>query len=495
MSGRRIHDRVAVRIGFREALFSDDGPFLLNGQAVKLLGLNRHQTYPYIGAAAPARLQRRDADILKFELGCNIVRTSHYPQSPQFLARCDEIGLLVFEEIPGWGHIGGNDWKELCCRDVADMVCRDRNHPAIVLWGVRINESGDDHDLYMRTNALARRLDPSRQTGGVRWGVDSEYLEDVFTANDYGYKPPQKIINEPPVTPYLITEYGCLDDTRRTASIRTLVNAAMTHADIVNAAMGHDCVAGAIGWCAFDYHSQDWITIDGIQPWGVADVFRHPKIMASLYLSQVDPATQVVLKAGTRWKVGDQAGFDPNENTMKSGHDAPLVVFSNCDRVEVFVGDDQRGSYTPAHERYPHLPHPPFFCHNIGRVWGPSWKPLRVVGLINDKVMAEQRFPATNDARNMELRIDDTELLADGSDMTRVLLLHTDDFGNLQPHSRAVVQLTVNGPARIIGPNPCALTGGVCGLFLRAGTRRGQVTLIATAPELECERRAVVTVT
>ena len=67
---------------------------------------NRHQTYPYIGAAAPQRLQELDADILKHELGCNIVRTSHYAQSPYFLNRCDEIDLLVFEELAGWQHIG-----------------------------------------------------------------------------------------------------------------------------------------------------------------------------------------------------------------------------------------------------------------------------------------------------------------------------------------------------------------------------------------------------
>ena len=99
-----------IRFGFREAEFREDG-FYLNGEKIKLIGLNRHQTFPFIGGAAPARLQRKDADILKYELGVNIVRTSHYPQSPHFLERCDEIGLLVFEEIPGWQYIGDNDWK------------------------------------------------------------------------------------------------------------------------------------------------------------------------------------------------------------------------------------------------------------------------------------------------------------------------------------------------------------------------------------------------
>ncbi len=490
---RRAVDRVQTRCGFREAVFTKEGPFLLNGKPRKLVGLNRHQTYPYLGAAAPARLQWRDAEILKYEIGCNIVRTSHYPQSPHFLDRCDEIGLLVFEEIPGWGHIGDEAWKDLSCRDVEAMIRRDRNHPAIILWGVRINESGDDHDFYTRTNALARALDPSRQTGGVRWGINSEFLEDVFTTNDYGYNPPEHIINEPPVTPYLITEYGSLADTRRTAHCEVLVNAAITHAEVVDAFLGHQKIAGGVGWCAFDYHSQDWITIDGIQPWGVADVFRVPKYPAAVYASQLDPAVRPVLQAVTRWKVGDQAGFDPNEHLIKHGHDAPMVIFSNCDRLDVYVGGEHKATCEPAHDRFPHLAHPPFFC-SLGTVWGPAWQELRIVGYLGDTPVIEQRFPATNEAAELALDVDDRTLIADGSDMTRIVLRHTDGCGNLQPYSRAVAQVTVTGPATLVGPNPCALSGGVVGLYLRAGTTPGKVTITAIAPELGQTRQATVTI-
>ena len=482
--GQRALDRLDVRFGFREAVFTKEGAFLLNGQPVKLVGHNRHQTYPYIGAAAPARLQYRDADILKYELGSNLVRTSHYPQSPHFLDRCDEIGLLVFEEAPGWGHIGDEGWKTLFCRDVEAMIRRDRNHPSIILWGVRVNESADDHDLYTRTNQLGRALDPTRPTGGVRWGVESEFLEDVFTANDYAYRPPEHIVNEPPVTPYLVTEYGPLIDARHTAPMETLAKYTLIHADILNAVLGHPRIAGAVGWCAFDYHSQDWVTVDSIQPWGVCDVFRAPKLAASLYASQLDPAVRPVLQAATRWKVGDQAGFDPNENTMKSGHDAPLVVFSNCDRLEIRIGEELRGVFEPARDRFPHLSHPPFFCTGLGTIWGPAWQELRIVGFVGDQAVIEQRFPADNNATNLRLTVDDRELVADGTDMTRLLLAHTDAYGNIQSHSRVAVTLEVTGPATLVGPNPCALAGGVTGLYVRAGTVPGQVKITARAPEL-----------
>jgi beta-galactosidase len=144
-------DEYRTRIGFREAKFTPSG-FRLNGGHVKLRGLNRHQTFPYVGGAMPASVQRRDAWILKHDLHCNIVRTSHYPQSPDFLDACDELGLLVLEEIPGWQHIGDLEWQNIAVCNVGEMIRRDWNHPSIVLWGVRINESQDNHDFYTRTN-------------------------------------------------------------------------------------------------------------------------------------------------------------------------------------------------------------------------------------------------------------------------------------------------------------------------------------------------------
>ena len=101
------------------------------------------------------------------------------------MERCDEIGLLVFEEIPGWQHIGDKDWQTLSLRDVRAMIERDWNHPSIIIWGVRINESLDNTDFYQATNDLAHALDPTRQTGGVRFWQHSEFLEDVYTFNDF----------------------------------------------------------------------------------------------------------------------------------------------------------------------------------------------------------------------------------------------------------------------------------------------------------------------
>src|ERR1700691_5554787 len=191
LRGATLLDHDSRRIGFREARFTPQG-FSLNGSVVKLRGLDRHQTFPWVGQAMPGRVQRRDAVILRKNLRCNIVRTSHYPQSRHFLDACDEIGLLVLEEIPGWQHIGDLPWQDISVDNVSRMIRRDWNHPSIILWGVRINESKDNHDFYTRTNAVAHRLDTSRQTGGIRYFQESEFLEDVFTMHVFLWplKPP-----------------------------------------------------------------------------------------------------------------------------------------------------------------------------------------------------------------------------------------------------------------------------------------------------------------
>ena len=116
-----ILDERIDRIGFRCVEFRSDG-FYLNNKKIKLRGLNRHQSYPYVGYAMPKSIQRDDAYILKYKLGLNLVRTSHYPQSHHFIDACDEIGLLVFTEIPGWQHIGDDEWKKQAIKNTSDMV-------------------------------------------------------------------------------------------------------------------------------------------------------------------------------------------------------------------------------------------------------------------------------------------------------------------------------------------------------------------------------------
>ena len=95
----------SIRLGACRENVNDDWIYI-NEEKTFLRGLNRHQSYPYVGYAMPSSMQVEDARILKNELHVNTVRTSHYPQAQSFIDACDRLGLLVFTEIPGWQHIG-----------------------------------------------------------------------------------------------------------------------------------------------------------------------------------------------------------------------------------------------------------------------------------------------------------------------------------------------------------------------------------------------------
>ena len=322
--GGECTDAYAVSVGFREARFTPGG-FFLNGRRLKLRGLNRHQTYPHVGGAMPARVQRRDALILKNELRCNVVRTSHYPQSRHFLDCCDEIGLLVFEEIPGWQHIGDEGWRDLACRDVEAMVRRDWNRPSVILWGVRINESADDHDFYARTNRIARALDDSRQTGGVRYLFDSELLEDVFGINDFD----PDFITPPRHPLYLNTEFvGHMFPTKPVDNGERTQEHALRHARVHDMLGADDRFAGGIGWCAFDYNTHaNFGSGDRVCYHGVSDIFRIPKPAAGFYKSQCDPEEEVVLEPGFHWSIGDSSDEVPPSKQAKASA-TPLVALA-----------------------------------------------------------------------------------------------------------------------------------------------------------------------
>ncbi|RMG84047.1 MAG: hypothetical protein D6712_11985 [Chloroflexi bacterium] len=474
-------DRIEERFGFREAAFKEDG-FYLNGEKIYLRGLNRHQTYPYIGSAAPERLQKRDADIIKYDLGCNIVRTSHYPQSPYFLDRCDEIGLLVFEEIPGWQHVGDEGWQALALRDLQVMIERDRNRPAIVLWGVRINESLDNDEFYEKTNALARKLDPTRQTGGVRFFQQSNFLEDVFTFNDFSNG-----VESPLHRPHLITEFaGHMYPTKTWDNEDRVLEHALLHTRVHNQAMATEGVSGAIGWCAFDYNThKEFGSGDKICYHGVMDIFRLPKFAAYFYSSQISPEERIVLQAATYWTNGDRSG----------GGNDPLVIFSNCDEIEVYIGERLIGKFEPDRTRYPNLAHPPFTVEGLGMRWGDAYDDLRVIGYYQGNKVAEQQIDASNTPHTLKLWCDDTQLYADGCDMTRVAFQVVDKYGNRLPYAHTLVELSLEGYGELIGENPFVLVGGQGAVYLKAGETSGIVHITAKARGLPEAKVSVTLIT
>jgi beta-galactosidase len=531
-------DRIEFLTGFRYAEFRPDG-FYLNGRRIKLIGLNRHQSYPYVGYAMPARAQRRDADILKDELGINIVRTSHYPQSRHFLDRCDEIGLLVMEEIPGWQHIGQGSWLERAVENTRDMVLTDAHRPSIILWGVRINESPDHHDLFKRTNAAARELDPLRQTGGVRNFAGSEILEDVYTYNDFTHdghagpiRPRRQVARRR--MPYLITEHnGHMYPTKRFDQEERLVEHALRHGRVMDAARRAGDAAGAIGWCAFDYNThREFGSGDRICYHGVMDMFRIPKYAAGLYASQADPAVRVVMEPASLFALGERS----------EAKSLPVYVFTNCDFVRVYRNGEDIGDYRRRRGELKGLAYPPVvidemvgsrldgygfsaaevrslkrllarihetgtaslsvlqwlrlgwiflrrgisfaegerIMHQASTGWGDGEQTYRLEGWIGGECAVAREYGSSVPVR-LTAAADDGEIRAvtpEGTwDTTRIVFRLEDQFGNVMPFVNEHLEIDVRGPAQLIGPARTALVGGVLAAWIRTTGERGTVTV------------------
>jgi beta-galactosidase len=462
-----VIDHDSRRIGFREAKFTPEG-FKLNGTVIKLRGLDRHQTFPWVGQAMPGRAQKRDAVILRKNLHCNIVRTSHYPQSRHFLDACDEIGLLVLEEIPGWQHIGDKPWQDIAVDNVSRMIRRDWNHPSIILWGVRINESRDNHDFYTRTNALAHQLDTSRQTGGIRYFQESEFLEDVFTMNDFGW--PLKAPNHPL---YLNTEFaGHTFPTKTIDNVERLREHTVRHARVHDQLASNPQYAGGIGWCAFDYNTHsNFGSGDRICYHGVTDIWREPKPAAGFYRSQCDPEEEIVLVPAFHWARGDESvGF------------TTALVCSNCEHLKFYMSDELVAEVDPDREQFPHLKYAPFSA--TAKDVRVGWGDLRIEGYIGGKKVIEKKMSGKGLDQKFALLPDDTVLVADGADVTRVVLRVTDEYDAIRPFAADAIRFELTGPAELIGDNPFTLVGGTGAVWIRAGEQAGKVRLTAHHPYL-----------
>ncbi|MBV9449354.1 MAG: beta-galactosidase [Streptosporangiaceae bacterium] len=475
---------VSTRIGFRDARFELDG-FYLNGERFEIFGLNRHQLFPYTGMAAPARLQRRDAEILKYELNCNMVRCSHYPQSPHFLDACDELGLMVWEEPPGWGYVGDQAWQEIVVQNVNDMVVRDRNRPSVIVWATRLNETANYPALYAQTRQVAYDLDGTRPTtGAVTFHDTAGWAEDVFSYDDYHSSNGSAALLPPvPGVPYFVSEsVGALDGSptyRWIDTGATLAIQALMHAQAHGIAQSQAGYAGLLGWAGIDYASYNggdriWQTL---KTPGVIDTFRVPKPGAAFYQSQVDPSVRPVILPVFFWDFGP--GSPPD------GPGPGSMIATNLDRLEIYAGGQHLATGTPDTQDFGALAHPPVFTDLT--VSGAGLPELRIDGYLGDRKVATVRMAADPSGDQLALTADHTSIEADGSDATRITFRAVDAYGNQRPDTTGEVALSVTGPAVLVGDNPFPFGtyGGVGGAFVRSiPDRTGLVRVTAEHPDL-----------
>lgn len=484
-------DTYEVKIGIRTVEFKESG-IMLNGDKIKLMGINRHEQWPYIGRAVPDKLQKRDADMIK-DSGFNAVRCSHYPQSPAFLDRCDEIGLLVFEEAPGWQHIGDESWQQLYIDNIREMIERDFNHPSIISWGVRVNESNDNDAFYKKTNEFARSIDPTRPTHGARREdtyKTSAYYEDIYTAH---YVYPQ----EPVHTPFLVTEhswdcwgngYGYIG-----ASDEQALAFTKDFADKANYYFGNKLCAGGFAWSMFDYNNEvNYTRTENVFYSGIYDIFRHPKMVANLYKSQKDPkkhggniyianywdddSKPLIVKAVS----GDIAQGKDAGGGVCEGEAFSVTVMSNCERVELFVNGEKIDK-DPVRQ-FANLPHPFFVFENIEYVPGE----ITAVGYIDGCEAARYVQKTPLKPSKLILVPDYETLIPDGTDMTQVSVMLVDENGTVLPTADNEIEIEVSGAGEFIGEKKIKLEGGKCAFIVKSRYKEsGDIICTASANDIE----------
>ena len=420
------------------------------------------------------------------------------------------------------------------------MVKQYRNHPSVILWGVRINESQDDDALYTRTNALAHSLDPSRQTGGVRCIRKSSLLEAVYTYNDFihngeapGCRTKQEVTSDSS-KPYMITEYnGHMFPTKTYDPEEHRLEHALRHARVLNAVAGQGDIAGSFGWCMFDYNThRDFGSGDRICYHGVLDMFRNKKMAAEVYASQ--GCEQPVLAVSTSMDIGEHpAAFRGR-----------VLAFTNADSVRMYRDGQFIREFYPADSEFSHLPHPPleiddfigdtllreehfsptqakytaelinyatrFGYDHLSRSlklktlwlmlryrmtmddatalynkytnnWGGTATVYRFDGIKDGQVVSSvTKAPAERMHLHAEASCD-TLVEGETYDAALVRISMRDQNGNLLSFCQEAVELSAEGPIRIIGPKTAMLRGGLGGTFIRSIGESGSAALTLTA--------------
>lgn len=444
-------DVLENRMGVRKIELNKHDGFVLNGKAMTMIGLNRHQQYPYVGDAVPNSLHYKDILQLK-ELGFNSVRTAHYPQDNALLDACDELGILVYEEAPSWISVGNEAWFKNYNEATRRMVRNHRNHPSVVVWGAGINHRGQVPGAHY----IVKQEDPTRWTASnnSEWtGLQGSGSCDIFSNMDYKGIPDWKQ-NE-----YLLAMEGGGGPS------------------IVSRYKSDPLRIGLISWTAHAYYTfaRNREGLSDRTRGGLMDIFRTPKWGyrgIDWYRSEASKTPLVYF----------------TEDWNEEVHD--FTVYSNCEEVRLLVNDQVLATRKPDQlPQYAGIDHPPFtFRIN-------HYEPgvLRAEGLVNGKVASSFQSQTPGEATSLKLVADlkGRQYVADGSDILMVYAHVMDEQGTLVRKSSYAVEFSVSGPASIVGDkseinsNPMNSKEGIAPILLRAGTEAGDITLTAKCKGLK----------
>jgi beta-galactosidase len=388
--GGRVVDMLQERYGYRWFEFKEHGPFFLNGERVLLRGTHRHEEWSGWGNALPDSLHRREMTAVK-EMGANFVRLAHYPQSPEVYRACDELGLLVWDELP-WcrGGVGGSAWTQNTRRMLDEMIRQNFNHPSIIIWSLG-NEvdwlpdfpGGDNIDslrsMLASLNVQAHQLDPGRVTATRRFD-DGADLVDVHSssiwmgwyASNGGYQNYGKAIADArrKFTRFLHAEYGGDSHVGRHTENRIGGDGMLTTAKgkekmlpvanygdwsesyivdlfdwYLKTSEQSDSLTGTAQWIFKDFGTplRPENPIPYVNQKGLCDLAGVPKDAYYVFKSYWTQSPQFCYIESHTW----------TERSGPAGTKRDVKVFSNCGEVELFLNRQSLGRRTKDISKFP----------------------------------------------------------------------------------------------------------------------------------------------
>ncbi len=503
-----VLDGYTKRIGIRSIRFSPSEGFILNGKPFprKLIGANRHQDYAVIGNALSNSLHWRDAYKLK-QAGMDIIRNAHYPQDPAFMDACEELGLFVIENTPGWQFWNKAPvFEQRVFQDIRNIVRRDRNSPSVIMWEPILNETDYPEDFAENVNKIVKQeMSGSEAYTAADLSANGSRHFDILFTYPLPPKDSASELNGDPTKIYFTREWGDnVDDwnshnspsraSRRWGEVPMLVQMnhyAKPYYGYISYDMlyrsGTNHIGGTL-WHSFDhqrgYHPDPFYG-------GIMDAFRRPKYAYYMFRAQSDQIEPMI--------------FIANEMTPFSPRDVSVV--SNCDEVRLYTqtGDSIRVYHRPERGEVAGIPSPVIVFEKAWdfmkdkdlsrkRKQGESF--LKAEGLINGKVVATDiRYPARR-ASKLKLILDSETItpVANGGDLVTVVAQVVDDKGIVKRLNNNFIKFEIEGEGRLVGneevfANPKQVSWGEVPVLIQTTTRPGKVRIIAT-PAFEGDQTA-----
>lgn len=500
-----VVDGYRRRIGIRSVEFKGKDGFWLNGKPYEspLIGANRHQDFAVVGNAVANSIHWRDAKKLR-DAGMKVIRNAHCPQDPAFMDACDELGLFVIVNTPGWQF--WNDAPEFAQRvysDIRNLVRRDRNHACVWMWEPILNETWYPEDFAKNTRDIVDQEYPypycySGCDSGAR---GREHFPILFTHPSYDGKSWGDKDADPKIT-YFTREWGDnVDDwsshnspsrVARNWGEQPMLIQAQHYANPTYTYTCYDALyrtprqhVGGCLWHSFDhqrgYHPDPFYG-------GLMDVFRQPKYSYYMFKAQRSPQKQERL-----FETGPMV-YIAHEMTPFSGKD--VTVYSNCDEVRLtFLKDGKTYTYNKPVVKEgmpsPVITFPDVYDFMTDKAMSRKKKQdevfLRAEGLIDGKVVATHEVHPARRPEKVLLWVDDenVNLKADGSDFVTVVAAIADKNGNIKRLNNYYVKFHVEGEGRILGDagilaNPAPVKWGTAPVLIQSTLRPGKIKITAS---------------